>query len=562
MLLTLAGTAVALQAQPRTATQHRITTGDTLEQLARHYLGDASLWPQLQSHNQVGSPYRLRPGSVLEIPHSLLRMASASVDYVQGKASVLAPASPGAAAREMPLAPGQNVPEGSRVRVAPDAFVSIKLADGSVLQVQADSEVLLQALRRKGRAGSLQSVVDLQSGAVEASVPPNKKQPAAFDVRTLTASSSVRGTQFGVYLQPDGSTATAVLQGAVQVQPAGESTTVAAAPASTVLRPGQGSAVARDGQVRTAALLPAISPAQLPTLAEDAQWLDVPLPALPGATGYHVRVSQDAAGQQVLRNGRFAGERARFAAVPDGQYYLQVQPVDALGIPGNKSQGTLKVKAHPVAPLYKTAPQALLPADDVQLHCTPVHGVQAYRIQIAAAGQPWAGSDAGTPLLRDEVVREGCQLQASNLPVGTYQWRTASIRTLDNGTADQGPFAPAQAFRVAARPPVMDAAALQWDTAGGTPRMHWQGESGQTFRILVGRTPEVEQPVVDTVVDAPSWQADQLGAGTYYLRIQTRDPSGLESALSTARQFTIEPWVRDGSGTPLRSGFGHDVIAQ
>ena len=58
---------------------YRLTAlrGDTLEHLALRYLGDASLWPALQSHNRVASPYRLQPGSILEIPRQLLRAATA-----------------------------------------------------------------------------------------------------------------------------------------------------------------------------------------------------------------------------------------------------------------------------------------------------------------------------------------------------------------------------------------------------------------------------------------------------------------------------------------------------
>lgn len=553
-LLILAASAAAQPTAPSATSvaRHRIHTGDTLEQLARHYLGDATLWPALQQHNQLGSPYRLQPGTVLEIPVSLMRLATASVDFLQGRVTVLPPPSRSGSAGEAALAPGQQVPEGSRVRVAPDAFVSIRLADGSLLKVQADSEVLLQQLRRKGRAGSLQSVVELESGAVEAAVPPRKNQPAALEVRTGVASSSVRGTQFGVYRAASGDTATAVLEGAVHVQ----SQQTAAANARVAR--GHGAAVSSTGQLSQAALLPPLPADQLPQLVEDAKWLELPLPAATDVAGYLVQVSSDAAGQEVLRNGRVprqdAGTKARFAALPDGPYYLQVRAVDRHGIPGQPARGALKIKAHPEPPLYQTAPAAVLPNDAVDLLCTPVHGVTGYRIQVAAAGQ-----DFRSPL-RDDVVTTGCALQAGALPTGDYRWRTASIRTLDNGQPDQGPFAPPQDFRAAARPPVPDAASLAWNTAGGVPAMHWEGEPGQSWRIVVARNPEAAQPLLDTRVEQPAWQATDLGPGSYYLRLQTRDASGLESPLSAARQFTILPWVRDGQGSPIRSGTGQDVI--
>ncbi|MDR2325275.1 MAG: FecR domain-containing protein [Acidovorax sp.] len=544
---------ISAQAQPipatHSSTRHRIHTGDTLEQLARHYLGDGSLWPELQRHNQVGSPYRLRPGSVLEIPYHLQRLASASVDFLQGNATVLSPPERNRAASEVQLQPGQKLPEGSRLRVPPDSFVSVRLADGTLLKVQADSEILLQQLRQKGRNGSLQSVVELQRGALEAAVPPNKRRPPALDIRTNIATSSVRGTEFGVYHTEGGAHITTVQRGLVQVQSA------LAQSANAQLPKGQGAVVDRSGQLQQAALLPALPASQLPQLAEDAQWLNLPLPSQPTAAGYVVQVSEDAAGHQVLRNGRFTGDTVRFPAVPDGSYFVQVRAVDAHGIPGLPAQGQLKVKAHPVPPLYQTPPAAVLPSDAVALHCTPVHGAAAYRIQIATAGQDFA-----TPL-RDEVVGT-CALQTNTLPLGNYRWRTASIRTLDNGSPDQGPFAAAQDFRAAERPPVPDAAALAWDTAGGVPTMHWQGEPGQSWRVVVAREPEALQPLLDTRVDQPQWQATELGTGRYYLRLQARDASGLESTLSAAREFTLLPWVRDGSGRALRSGSGLDVIAE
>ena len=554
-LLVLASSVQAQSSNPSATSvaRHRISTGETLEQLARHYLGDASLWPALQQHNQLGSPYRLQPGTVLEIPANLMRMATASVDFLQGRVTVLPPPSRSGSAGETALTPGQQVPEGSRVRVAPDAFVSIRLADGSLLKVQADSDVLLQQLRRKGRAGSLQSVVEVERGAMEATVPPRKTQPPALEVRTGIASSSVRGTQFGVYRAATGDTATAVLEGAVQVQ-------AHHAAASARITPGHGAAVGTDGQLQQTTLLPAVKAEQLPPLVEDAQWLDLPLPPLADAAGYLVQVSSDATGREILRNGRVSAQegatKARFAALPDGPYFLQVRAIDRYGIPGLPASAPLKVKAHPEPPLYQTVPAAVLPTDAVDLQCNPVHGVSAYRIQVVAAEQDFAAP------LRDGVVRDRCALQAGALPAGDYRWRTASIRMLDNGQADQGPFAPPQAFRAAPPPPVPDAASLAWNTAGGVPAMHWQGEPGQSWRIVVAHTPDADQPLLDTRVEQPAWQATDLGPGNYYLRLQTRDASGLESPLSAARPFTILPWVRDGFGTPLRSGTGLDVITQ
>ena len=139
---------------------HRIMLGDTLEQLAMRYLGDASQWPQLQAHNGGIDPYRLPPGAVLEIPLQLLRAASASVQHLQGSASL----SRTGMLTTTGVQRGQMLREGDRLQLSPDAFITVRLADGSTVRVQSSSELEMVRLRRRGRVGSLQSVLELHQG--------------------------------------------------------------------------------------------------------------------------------------------------------------------------------------------------------------------------------------------------------------------------------------------------------------------------------------------------------------------------------------------------------------
>ena len=102
--------------------EHQVQRGDTLEALSTHYLGTPRLWPQLQRHNQVANPRHLQPGSVLHIPMQLLPLGSAEVTFVQGEATVTAPTNASATT----LQAGQPLPEGARVQVAPNSFVTVR----------------------------------------------------------------------------------------------------------------------------------------------------------------------------------------------------------------------------------------------------------------------------------------------------------------------------------------------------------------------------------------------------------------------------------------------------
>ncbi|GGH50854.1 peptidase M23 [Comamonas phosphati] len=529
---------------------HRVVAGDTLEQLAARYLGDYRQWSALQSHNRVPDPYRLRPGSVLEIPVNLLRAATASVEFVHGDVRSRSLDHPGDAgpAKQTAVQKGQLLQEGDSLKLAPDSFVAVKLADGSLVRVQAESEVQLRQMRRKGRAGTLQSVLDLHEGNLEASVPKQANGERRFEVRTPTASTSVRGTRFLVFNDADGRTAASVDEGSVAVR---------SGQPGTLVHPGQGVSVTADGHVgRPRKMLPAPDTSAWPQLAEDASWVSLPLPTLPGAARYQVQLAQDAALNQVVRSGLFSQSPLRLTGVDDGNYVVAIRALDANGIPGARSLHSLRVKAHPVPPLYESPePNAIIGLGQGSLNCTKVEEASAYRIQVVAAD-----GDFAQPLVDASALRD-CALPAdalARLAPGTYRWRAASQRTLADGNIDQGPFAAAQAMKLA-RPPAQlssDALQLGGGPGEGSRTIRWSGEEGHRYHVVVASEPGFAAPLVDTWVDQPQWSPQDLPSGAYYLRLQVQDSNGLRSNFSAARQFQAGSWVTDGSGQMLTSGDG------
>lgn len=554
MALACAGASTYAEAQNarvrNTTITHRITAGDTLEQLAHRYLGDATLWAALQSHNRIDSPYRLQPGSVLEIPLQLMRAATASVDYVQGRAHLSRSGS------ATPMTHGMPLQEGDKLKLDPNAFVAVRLADGSTVRVQATSVLELSQLRRRGRAGSLQSVLDVQQGGIEVQVPGQADAQRRLNVITPVATTSVRGTTFDVQVLADGRASTSVLQGRVAVQALADAQ--GSAPTAQ-LRPHTGIAISADGQAgAVTTLLPAPAEAELPSLNEDAQWLSLPLPAWEQAQNWRVAVSHDAQGQEVLRNGQFDGQQARFAAIPDGHYFLHVRAVDAQGISGLPASVPLRVKAHPVAPLAQSpAPGAVLAQGEAQLQCTPVDGVARYHHQVIALDAPDSAAPpaAFAHALLQQTSDTQCMLDLSQLPAGHYAWRAASVRMVQ-GQEDMGPFAVAHAFRIAPKPPAPSLDDVKAQTQAGISTLYWPGEAGQRFRLQALASPDSTTPALDTVLETPQWTAAGLPAGTWHVRIQVQDPSGLNSAFSPPRSVQVRALVLDGFGQPLRSGTG------
>lgn len=534
-----------------------VQAGDTLEGLSQSYFGTPRLWHQLQARNKVKDPRQLQPGSVVWIPVGLLPAESAQVEFVHGDVKVHT-AEPGAstnpaAAANPPVAAGTMLAEGTRLQVGPDGFVTVRLADGSVVKVSAQSDVQLRQLRRRGRAGSVQSVVEIQRGSVESSVAPSTDASRRFEVRTPRAVTSVRGTRFGVALSESGDTTAAVLPGAVAVQSRTADNPAPHTATATVLQPGQGLAVQADGTVGSPrSLLPAPDLTSLPAAVHDLGLLALNVPGQAGANAYQAIVARDAELTQVLRSGTFANGQLRWKGLDDGQYFISVRAIDAAGIAGLPTQ-PLTVKTQPVPPLYqKPAPDAVVSNAGGQLLCTQVAGVRWYRIQVATQ------ADFNAPVL-DESRLDSCTLSVAHLPVGRYFWRAASVRELPGGGVDQGPFAAPQPFKLVQQPPALSAQALQADDGGTTVSLRWPGQAGQRYRLQLAREMRFEKPVLDTLLDEPRWAASDLAAGTYFLRVQVLDPSGLQGDFSPPRSIRVGTGFSIGWGLPVSDSSGEPV---
>lgn len=528
---------------------HTIQPGDTLEALALHYFGDRRAWPTVSALNRVRDPRHLQPGAVLRIPSHLLPQELATVAYAQGPVAV-SPAD--GRGRPAPVMPGDRLPEGTRLQVGDDAFISLRLADGTVVRVRASSDVQLQQLRRRGRAGSVQSVLDVRAGGVESSVTPLPEPDRRFDIRTPMATTSVRGTRFSVELTAAGQTTASVDEGSVAV---GAPSSVGAAH-PTLLAPGEGLAVAADGTVGAArALLAAPDITALPASLHDVATLALTVPPVPGALGYQVQIAQDADFTQVVRSGRFDSPVFRLAGLPDARYFLSVRAVDDAGIAGRAARGTVTVKTQPEPPLYQSpAPRATVSRTQGELRCTEVNGARFYRIQLAtdaAFSQP----------LIDEARLTDCRIGVAQAPPGAYFWRAASVRQLPDGGLDEGPFARPQAVTVGESPRPLDAAALQSsdDTDEPGARLYWSAEPGQTFRLQVSATEDFTRPLVDATLAEPAWASADLPPGTYQVRIQTLDASGLQSDFSAPRRFRMGAAIQSGSGLPITASDGQPL---
>ena len=553
--LVAALTAAGANAAPGGFLQHRVVAGDTLATIGARYLRAPGQWQELQAVNQISDPNRLTPGSVVRVPRRLLRpagMATAQVESAQGGAtgsrSKPAPAAASNTAAPV-LAAGDAVTEGTRLQVPKDGYLRLRLADGSIVRVLADSDVELKRLRGKHRGAPYESVIEVHKGKVESEVAPQPKG-RVFEIQAPGAVASVRGTRFDVAVGPDRQVATAVTEGVVKLQ-AGRS--ARKRPPAARVTAGQGAVIDAQGKMGALRALPAPPDlSQLPSDFEDASLMTLQLaPAHIAGGGYEVRIARDEGLRDVVRNGVFQAERVQFATPEDGHYTLGVRVLDADGLAGAESRRTIRVHARPVPPLYQSpAPGARITQEAGQLICSDV--ADAAGVMFEVASQP----DFGEVRLR-ETQRNGCRMGVASLSPGHYWWRVASLaQGAGTGEAGRGPFAAAQAVTVVATPSV---GAVELDDSGDNPTLRWQAGPGERFRAQLAHDEAFTQLMADVELATPAWTITGQPHGSYFVRLQARDASGLSGPFSPARRVRIGAMVRTGTGGGLTSGDGAPV---
>ena len=564
----LAAALVCLAASPSWAhapagfTSHRVEEGETLPSIAATYLRSPKQWPLLQKLNRIQDPNNITAGTMLQIPARLMKPGAitARVEFVRGSptATIAAAAAKPTATRRKsakgavevpapasaiaePLTIGKTLGEGAKIQVPEDAYLLLRLADGSIVRILAGSDVELKRLRRRGAASdSFESVIDVRDGKVESEV---SKQPKGrvFEIHAPGVVASVRGTHFDVTVGLDGRTGTAVSEGTVAVQARH------AVRGRTTITAGQGVLVESDGKLGTLRDLPSAPDlTALPAEYTDADRLVLDLGESEAATRHEVRIARDITFREVLRDGMFTGRTVKFAALGDGDYTLGVRSVDIDGLGGAEASRSIRIHAHPVPPLYQSpAPGATVTSEAAQLVCSELAGTEVH-LQVSSRAD----------FVQPEIDQPGlsrCRIGLATLPLGDYYWRVASVQTPGPG---HGPFAAPQHFSLVATPKVGN---LDVADAGDTPTLRWSAVAGQSFHGQIARDDAFRQIVLEADLNAPRWTITGVERGIYYVRLRARHASGPEGPYSPPHLVRVGGVVKTSTGGGLVSADGEPI---
>jgi hypothetical protein len=521
---------------------YQVQPGDTLYTVSQRLLESAEDWRLLARINRVQDPKRLVPGSVLMLPASRVMGAAqqAAVLYVKGEAVARAK---GGATVPRALQAGDVLDEGTALQVADDGFVTLRLADGSVLHLQGGTRLTLQRLREAEQVQRRQSVIQLEQGRVDSTV---QRQPrgSRFDVRTPLAVAGVRGTRFGVTVPAGGERMLSeVVEGQVAV------TAGAAAPEAQVSA-GQGAVVAAGTtapQVRALLPAPALQGPQGPI---ERLPYELPIATAEDARGYRVQVAEDTEFLRVLIDQTAMGAAPRLTGLPDGEYVLRLRALDRDGLLGRELTQPIRVKTTPLPPLARAPlPQQVLGPGTVELRCTEVPGGTGYRLQ-------WSRRADFTTPDGEQTQRDACRFVIELTEPGDYHWRVATLAPTAQGGEERGPYSDASRFTVVPVPPAPEPSV----EFGDGPTVHWAGAAGERYQVQVASDLAFRELVRELEVDAPRVRLDlPAGCRVYYLRLRTVSPHGLVSQWSAARQVGVSGGVCSSDGSPIGLPHGGEL---
>ncbi len=531
-----AGAGVAAQSAqaPGRVVVREVVRGETLIGIAHDMLDPQHSWQALAAFNELNKADRIRPGERLRVPAAWLKPLAVEAKVVSMSGDV----------REggRQLKSGDVLSEGQALETGPDAVVTVELPDGSRLRIAPASAVRLDRLRRYHDEKTIDALIRLERGRVEAVAQPGRTRP--FLIRSPHATAAVRGTQFRVGAL-DSLATTEVLTGAVAWSGADAAAGVAA---------GFGSTADPKGKVsEPRALLPAPDLSPLGRTVETIGFR-IAFAPVPGAAAYRVEVAADERFERPLLQTVVTEPQVSMDSRNDGVHFARVRAIDPNRLEGYEAQGQIMVRARPVAPQPGPRAQGEIHfGTAAMLDWQPVTGVQAYRVQLAGA------DDFAAIVLERQVTSTETEVLASEAGEGVRYWRVASV----DAAGRAGPFGVPRRleWRGVPRPPAVatdgERIELHWPVPPGHDsriEVRWQGPAGELVRHHVVSSTAAGRSV--------SLVIDGLPPGAASATLTLTAPDRVATPPSAPASWVVPDPLRSSDGRPVTLGSGGLVGAQ
>ncbi len=496
---------------------YTVRPGDNLWNITERHLKGMEYVQRLQTLNHIQNAYVIPPGTQLKIPIAwtkLLHMASAQIISVQGAATLLRKGE-----EDIPIKEGMQLSIGDAIKTENDAFVTIEFADQSHLRVQDNTLLRLDNMQIYGDHGLIDTLIDLQRGRTESSVPKRSQKTTRFRIKTPSAISSVRGTEFRVgAIEEKSATSSEVLAGSIEVR--GEKRSVRVPAGFGTVTPKGG------GPATPVKLLPP------PDLSETAGYyqtlpLIIQIKPLSGASAYRAQIALDQDFRNLWSEFTTTSLPFREGDLPDGIYWLRVRGIDGASIEGKDAIISFGLNARPEVPfVIAPLPDGVTAPEQQEFKWTAQPEASHYAVLI---GQD---ADSSTSVYFNPEISENNLTLTDSLTPGHYFWRILSVSASEGA----GPWSDAMAFRVPYPGPSLEGTQLDENSM----TFAWRAAAeDQSFHFQFARDKAFTDIIHDESTTASQVTIEKPDSGTYFLRIKTIESDGFNGPWGPPQEIDV-----------------------
>ena len=501
---------------------YKTIPGDSLWNIAQRHLHNIKLWTELKKINHLPNDDYIEPGTLIKVPRKWLKInqstatlvnAIGGVKVVNGEKQTLEFGKDFTEKDSLILATGDMILTGD------DGLATILFKDGSRLLLQSNSELVLNDLIALGD-GSLSDIkLQLDKGRLENRVYSSPISNTNYEVKTATATTSVRGTVFRMGLEDEDSV-TEVVSGKVAAKAQeGES--------AAELLAGQAIIISKDGDAKQVEMLPPPAFANFPQLIE-AVPIKIDVETVGGVVGYATKIIPVGSDEQdAVSSMRSEGDVLLGNDLPDGRYQMMVSAIDQNGVTGQPATYEFILNARPFAAVLTT------PAQDEKV-----------LLRNLTFNWDKATDEAKTFYLqvaRDDKFRD-IVIDADNLTEPTYKpedllsgiyfWRVASI----DSEGMRGPFSATKDFRILLEDPNLEKANVKTVDV----QLEWAPlEAGTKYLIQISDSTKFEKIILEHSLTENTVFVENLAPGTYFFRIQSTASDNYVSKWGLPHQFEV-----------------------
>lgn len=499
---------------------YTVVEGDNLWDLSEKYLDSTRRFEQVRKLNNVQLPKRMQPGTRLRIPMKWIRSnpVPARVGATQGKVELTRSID----GRTDEVSTGTKIQLGDVLKTARDGNAAVVFADGSVITLHSASEMRFDHLSAHGETGMVDSRLHLLDGRLDTRVKSSVGPGSRFEIKTPSAISAVRGTEYRAAVKSGGQTSNIeVLHGKVRVTGARRPRLVAA---------GYGTRIASgEAPLRPRRLLPKPVLAEVPERIRQLNW-PLTWQPLDKALSYRVEIGAGESFDTLAWEKTVPHARVFLPDLPDGHYLVRVRGIDQLDLEGRNVVKRVHLDTHPQPPV------ALHPRDGrtlrgvaAELQWTASADADSYQLEIAR------DADFEQTIVRESDLRSTRFDTASITDPGTYHWRVTSI-------AADGEVGPAGAARHWQLKPIPDKVEPAVEAEDDRLVASWpQAGPEQTYQVQLAFNRGFTDLEIDRVIAKPEIAFEQIGGQARYLRVRSIEPDGYHGPWGTVQRIDPPP---------------------